>query len=619
MQKALNRHFDGDTTYYEATYRVRNKSSEWLWILDRGKIVSRDENNIPLRMTGTIKDMSKLKQAEQRLTLFARSIANISDGVFILNRRFRIVEINDAFSVISGFTKSQIINRSLRFRSYPPQFTEQVKMKLAQQGRWVGELEDLRQDGSPFHLELAIDPITSEEGDVTHYVGVFSDITRRKQTENELHRLSVEDTLTRLPNRSWFQAEHAKLVAKNNHHALLVFDLDNFKKINDSLGHQAGDELLKQVASRLNSRTRQQDTLFRLGGDEYAVIMENTTDINAISQSVKSLLSALERPFTIAERELVVTSSIGIVLFPLDGTTPEELLRNADTAMYHAKSQGTNGHVFFSAQMNESAMHQLHIESLLRQAIRDDNFNLHYQPKFSSVTGEVEGMEALLRLHHPVHGPISPAEFIPLAEENGLIIEIGDIVLKKACFAAQKWPKQDLLKGRIAVNVSARQFVSAGFVRRIEHMLSLSGLPPHCLELELTEGALVDDPEGAIEVMQQIRQLGIHISLDDFGTGYSSLAYLQRFPIDTLKIDQSFVRNMTNSESGLNMVSSIIALAHNLHLTVIAEGVETEYQHAYLREHACEYVQGYFMSKPVPWTHFLKLLTPLATIKKQAK
>ncbi|MCM2679228.1 EAL domain-containing protein [Echinimonas agarilytica] len=608
VQNALSRHFDNETTYYEATYRVRNKSSEWIWILDRGKIVERDENNTPTRMTGTIKDISKLKEAEQRLTLFARSFANISDGVFILNRRFRVVEVNEAFALITGFNKNQVVNHSLRFRNYPPTFTEQVKMRLSKQGRWVGELEDIRQDGKSFYLELAIDPISSEEGDVTHYVGVFSDITRRKQTENELHRLSVEDTLTKLPNRSWFQAEHEKLVSKNTRHALMVFDLDNFKKVNDSLGHAAGDELLKQVAVRLNHCTRRQDTLFRLGGDEYAVLMEDTTDINTITKTVKNLQTALERPFAIAARELVVTCSIGVVLYPLDGESSEELLRNADTAMYHAKSQGSNGYVFFSSQMNQSAMHQLHIESLLRQAIRDDNFTLHFQPKFTASTNELDGTEALIRLHHPEHGPISPGEFIPLAEDNGLIIEIGDIVLRKACFAAEKWRKEGLMKGRIAVNVSARQFASPDLTQRIERTLEVTGLPAHCLELELTEGALVEDPEGAIKVMQSIRKIGVHISLDDFGTGYSSLAYLQRFPIDTLKIDQTFIRDLTSTDSGRNMVSSIIALAHNLNLTVVAEGVETEAERKVLTELECETLQGFLMSRPLNETDFAAFL-----------
>ncbi|GGA90450.1 hypothetical protein GCM10011369_35720 [Neiella marina] len=608
VQQALNNHFDGNTSFYEATYRVRNKSAEWIWILDRGKIVERDVENAPLRMTGTIKDISKLKQAEERLTLFARSVANISDGVFILSRRFRIVEINEAFSSITGFGKSQVLNRSLRFRSYPDAFSEQVKMRLAKQGRWVGELEELRADGQQFFLELTIDPIHSEEGDISHFVGVFSDITRRKQTEQELHRLSVEDTLTKLPNRSWFQAEHHKLVEKRTRHALMVLDLDNFKKINDSLGHVAGDELLRQVSIRLNHCTRQQDTLFRLGGDEYAVLMENTTDVNTITRAAKSLQKSLEAPFSIASRELVVTCSVGIVLYPLDGETSEELLRNADTAMYHAKSQGSNRYVFFSSQMNQSAMHQLHLESLLRQAIRDDSFQLHYQPKFSSVTGELDGMEALIRLHHPEHGPISPGEFIPLAEENGLIIEIGDIVLRKACFAAESWRRQGLMRGRIAVNVSARQFSSPSLPDRIKRALDLTGLPAHYLELELTEGALIADPEGAIEVMKVMQEIGVHISLDDFGTGYSSLAYLQRFPIDTLKIDQTFIRNLTTSQSGRNMVASIVSLAHNLDLSVVAEGVETEEERDILTEMNCELLQGYLMSRPLNETDFSAFL-----------
>ena len=599
VQKALNRHFNGDSQYYEASYRVKDKQGEWLWLLDRGKIVETDLQGKPLRMTGTLKDISRLKKAEENLNLFARSVANISDGVFIMNKRFRIVEVNPAFCSITGYEKKQVLYRSLKFRHYPAAFTPSVKRTLHSSGNWVGELQDNRSDGEKFFLELAIDVIHDEAGDVSHYVGVFSDITQRKQTENELRKLANTDTLTDLPNRSLFQANHQNLVSREIRHALLVFDLDNFKMINDSLGHQAGDELLCTLSARLRGHTRQQDTLYRLGGDEFAILIDDTDDINTITSVAKSIQQLLLKPIPIGGQEHVVTASLGIVLFPLDGDTSEALLKNADTAMYHAKAQGHNHYVFFSDSMNQTAVRQLQIESLLRQAIRDDLFQLHYQPKFDAQSGELNGMEALVRLEHPTEGRISPVEFIPTAEDNGLIIEIGDIVLRKACFAAEQWRQQGLLSGRIAVNVSARQFMQVNLPERIKQALTISQLPADCLEIELTEGAFITAPDKAMAVMQEIRKMGVHLSLDDFGTGYSSLAYLQRFPINTLKIDQTFVREMTKSMRGEKMIRSIITIAKNLNLSVIAEGVETKSQKNLLLELECETLQGYLLSRPL--------------------
>ena len=599
VQESLNNHFRGVTQFYEASYRVKDKLGHWLWLLDRGKIVEKDEEGTPLRMTGTIKDISRLKKAEENLNLFARSVANISDAVFIMNKRFRIVEVNQAFCAITGYQENEVLHRSLRFRNYPPAFTPSVKRTLTSMGRWVGELQDTRSNGHSFFLELAIDAIHDETGDISHYVGVFSDITERKQTENELRKLANIDTLTELPNRSLFQANHNSLVSRSIRHALLVFDLDNFKMINDSLGHQAGDDLLCALSKRIADSCRQQDTLYRLGGDEFAILIDDTDDINVITGVAKQIQQLLVDPFVLSNQEHVVTASFGIVLFPLDGETSEELLRNADTAMYHAKSQGSNRYVFFSDSMNKTAVRQLKIETILRQAIRDDLFELNYQPKFDTQSGNMNGMEALVRLVHPDEGRISPVEFIPTAEENGLIIEIGDIVLRKACFAAEGWRKAGMLNGRIAVNVSAKQFMLVNLPERIQQALAITQLPANRLEIELTEGAFMEAPEKAITVMQEIQKMGVHISLDDFGTGYSSLAYLQRFPINTLKIDQTFVREMINSESGENMVRSILSIANNLNLSVIAEGVETVQQKEILTKLNCDTLQGYLLSRPL--------------------
>lgn len=599
VQKALTAHFNGDSAFYEASYRVKDKRGHWLWLLDRGKIVEKDEQGNPLRMTGTIKDISRLKKAEENLNLFARSVANISDAVFIMNKRFRIIEVNQAFCAITGYEKEQVLHHSLRFRNYPKTFTPSVKRTLNAMGRWVGELQDTRRNGNSFFLELAIDAIQDEAGEVSHYVGVFSDITERKQTENELRKLANTDTLTGLPNRSLFQANHNNLVSRNLRHALLVFDLDNFKVINDSLGHQAGDELLCALSKRVQQSCRKQDTIYRLGGDEFAILIDDTDDISTITSVAKHIQHLLVEPFTIMGQEHTVSASFGIVLFPLDGGTSEELLKNADTAMYHAKSQGSNRYVFFSDSMNKTAVRQLRIESIIRQAIRDDLFILNYQPKFDTQTGHMNGMEALVRLQHPSEGRVPPTEFIPAAEENSLIIEIGDIVLRKACFAAEAWRRKGLLPGRIAVNVSAKQFMLVNLPERIRQALTTTQLPANCLEIELTEGAFMAAPEKAISVMQEIQKMGVHIALDDFGTGYSSLAYLQRFPINTLKIDQTFVREMTKSASGENMIRSIISIARNLDLSIIAEGVETPRQKELLTQLQCETLQGYLLSRPL--------------------
>lgn len=604
VQEALQAHFNGHSEYYQATYRVRDKDGQWLWILDRGKIVAHGDDGAPLRMTGTIKDINQLKLAEEQLKLFAQSFENISDGVFILDKDLHIIEINQSYTRISGENRDIAIGRSLTFNQYPPNFTAQLHKALTQNGRWFGELEAVRPDGSRYMMELAIDAIRNDNHEISHYVGVFSDISSRKQTEDELRKLANSDTLTGLANRSLFQANHSNLVSRNISHALLVCDLDNFKKINDSMSHKVGDQLLCLVANRLLMCGREEDALYRLGGDEFAVLIEGDADISTVTKVAKRMQKAMQEPFELQGRELVVTASIGIVMFPIDGNDSQELLRNADTVMYHAKSMGQNRYAFFSESMNRSAVHQLQLESLVRQAIREDLFVVEYQPKFNLADRTPSGMEALVRLDHPTHGRIAPTDFIPLAEETGLIVEIGDIVLKKACFATEAWRRRGLLDARVAVNVSAKQFTDGDLPARVEQILDLTQLPPQSLELEITEGAVMAAPETAIAAMSTLRDMGVHIALDDFGTGYSSLAYLKRFPIDTLKIDRTFVQDIATTSIDRKMVASIIAIAHNLDLAVVAEGVEEEAQLELLKSMKCQYMQGFLLSKPLSESQF---------------
>ncbi|MDO6444280.1 EAL domain-containing protein [Colwellia sp. 1_MG-2023] len=608
ITQSLQEHFDEKTEHFEATYRVKDKDNKWIWVLDRGKIVERDENNQPSRMTGTLKDISQIKKADERLKLFAKCIENISDAVVIYDRKFNIVDVNKSFQRITGKAKRQMIGKHIAFSRYPDSFTQDVKKHLLNKGGWHGEIESKRDNGELYLTDLNIDIIRDENNSISHFVGVFSDITKRKETEAELRKLANSDTLTGLPNRSFFQANQARLVKNKISHALLVFDLDNFKKVNDSMGHEVGDLLLCKVAQRIKNIGRQLDTVYRLGGDEFSIIIEDTNDIHTITTIAKKILSTIAQPLKLKNQEIVLYSSIGIVLYPEDGTSPQELLKNADTAMYHAKHNGGNQYQFFNGSMNKKAVKRLQIEGLIRHGLKEDFFSVYYQPKIEISTGKVAGMEALVRFETPSKGIISPVVFIPVSEETGQIIDIGETVLRKSCFATKQWLDAGLFDGRIAVNLSAVQFTQPNLVGMIEGILKESQLPAKHLELEITEGTVMDSPQRAIETMLQIRAMGIHLSLDDFGTGYSSLAYLKKFPLNTLKIDKAFVDDIESSEQGRNMVATIVTIAHNLGLQVVAEGVETNQQLSFLSGLRCEQMQGYLYSKPLPEKDFRRYL-----------
>ena len=608
IQAALDDHFNNETEHFEATYRVRNKESQWVWVLDRGKVVERDASGQATRMTGTLKDISQIKKTDERLRLFARCIENISDAVIIYDHLFNIVDVNKSYQRITSKTKRQVLGKAMKFTQYSDRYTQDVKQHLLQKGSWHGEIESKRDNGDIYLTDLNIDIIYDENNTISNFVGVFSDITKRKETEAELRKLANSDTLTGLPNRSYFQANQLRLVNAKIPHALLVFDLDNFKKVNDSLGHEVGDALLCKVAQRIRGICRSHDSVYRLGGDEFSIIVENTNNINTITNIAKQILKTIAEPLKLRNQEIVLFSSIGIVLYPEDGANPHELLKNADTAMYHAKNSGGNRYQFFNDSMNKKAVKRLQIENLIRHGLKEDYFSVFYQPKIEISTGKIAGMEALVRFETPAKGIISPIVFIPVSEETGQIIDIGEIVLRKACFATKQWVDSGLFDGRIAVNLSAVQFTQPNLVGMIADILAESQLPARYLELEITEGTVMDSPQAAIETMLQIRAMGIHLSLDDFGTGYSSLAYLKKFPLNTLKIDKAFVDDIESSEQGRNMVATIVTIAHNLGLHVVAEGVENNQQLSFLAGLRCEQLQGYLYSKPLPEKDFSNYL-----------
>lgn len=608
VSSALNNHFYGKTDHFEAAYRVKGKSDEWVWILDRAKIVERDEKDNAVRMTGTIKNINNFKHAEEQLRLFERAIANISEGMFILDSNFFFVEVNEACCELSMTSRDQFIGKQLNFDRYPESYSDQIRSILHQQGSWSNEVESAKGDGSSFLMELTVDAIYDELGQLSHYVGVFSDISRRKQQEEELRKLTNNDLLTNLPNRSSLMVTLGNLVKRDSHHTLMVLDLDNFKKINDSLGHQVGDELLIKVAKRIEDTVPYHTSIYRLGGDEFAILVDNNPDIGSSAVIANKVIDAFVSPFELTSDKVVVGLSIGIVLYPEDDQNEQALLRKADIAMYHAKSGGGNRYQFYSESLNRNAIRQLEVENLIREGLRDDLFEVYYQPKIDLKSGKMAGMEALVRLNHPEQGLIPPSDFIPLAEENGLIVEIGDLVMRKACFAAQKWRSQGIFDGRVAVNLSSYQFALPDLQQRIESILRLTQLPAANLELEITEGTVIKQPEKAIKVMQQLAKMGVSLALDDFGTGYSSLSYLKRFPIHTLKIDKAFVDDIDKSDRDLKMVDSIITIAHNMGLSVVGEGVEDASQLSILKALKCEEIQGFIFSKAVTESQFTTLL-----------
>lgn len=614
---ALSKHLSQETPYFEATYRILSDNQQWIWVLDRGKVVSYDQHNQASRMTGTLKNIQHIKLAEERLQLFAQCLESISDAVVICDTAFRILEVNPAFSRITGKSREQVLAQQFELSLYPSRYMRDIKLTLAQSGNWAGEVQEQKADGQIYFAELNFNVVRDEQGQIQQYVAVFSDITERKTREEQLSRLANSDTLTGLPNRTLFLSQLKQLVEKQKHHSLLMFDLDNFKKINDSLGHQLGDELLCKLTERLSLFPRSKGQLYRLGGDEFAIQLENTNDIHTITSLAKELLKQINMPFYINQHELAISCSIGIVLCPEDGQDPQSLLRNADTAMYHAKSEGGNRYLFFNDSMNKQAVKRLQIENLIRHGLKEDFFTVYYQPKMDIHTGKLVGMEALVRFITPKRGIISPGTFIPVAEETGQIVEIGAIVLKKACQDVKNWIDQELFHGRVAVNLSAKQFMLPYLCEQIDDILQQTELPSYHLELEITEGTVMQSPTIAIDTMKKLRARGVHLAMDDFGTGYSSLAYLKQFPLNTLKIDKAFIDDM-NTARGRNMVDTIVTIAHNLSLTVVAEGVEEKQQLLQLKQLRCEVIQGYYYSKPLSAEDFTQFLRQQQPQKKSA-
>jgi len=487
-------------------------------------------------------------------------------------------------------------------------FATEILPMVRHRGRWRGEAAGRRRDGSIFPQEISLTAI--EGGGM---VCVVRDITERTYAEEQIKHLAYHDALTGLPNRLLFKdrltvaLSHAQ--RDKTRLAVLFLDLDRFKVINDSLGHNIGDQLLQSVANRIQNGLRDSDTVARLGGDEFTLLLPHLSRSDDAAPIAQKLLEALRQPFLLEGREFLITTSIGISLFPEDGTDAETLIKNADTAMYQAKEQGRDNYQLFNAFVNAKALQRIALEHGLRRALANDELAIHYQPIYDFRAVRITGMEALLRWTHPEMGSIPPSIFIPLAEATGMMQPIGAWAIRTACAQAKEWHDAGFRHLSLAVNLSVTQLQQPDLVSRVREILEQTGLQPRLLELEITESSAMQSPETSIRTLYELKKLGVRISLDDFGTGHSSLSYLKRFPIDTLKIDQSFVRDITSDPDTAAIVTAIIAMAHSLRLKVIAEGVEFSEQAKFLKRYACDQMQGFLIKPPVPAEQFVELLT----------
>jgi len=605
-QQAFVQHIRGKTTHFESFFRIVKDSGNYMWVLSRGRVVEREQTGKALRLVGSIKDVTLIKSTEDKLTLVAKAFENTMDGISILDPDFKAVFNNQAFYKITNLTSSEAINKQYFFseQSNNHDKYQQIKIALRNFGEWEGELWEIRNDGERFAIELKIDSVLDNNRNISNYICIFSDITYRKKSEEELRKLANFDALTGLPNRSLFMDRLTQAVAfakrNDSKFALLFIDLDHFKNINDSLGHAVGDELLRKVSKRLGRCVRDVDTIARLGGDEFVIILENIHNADEVGVCADKIINRMLKSFDISGSILKISPSIGIGIFPSDGHDIETLFKNADMAMYSAKEKGRNNYQFFTSDMTSSAIERINIENKLREAIELQQLELYYQPKVYSVTGELTGFEALIRWIHPEEGMISPAAFIPIAEETGLILSMGDWILEEAIRQAKAWSKINSKCCSIAINLSARQFQQENLSDTIARLLEKYDLPAQFIELEITEGTLMSNMDHTISTLEKLQSMGISLSLDDFGTGYSSLSYLKRFPVNKLKVDQSFVRDITTDPGDASIVASIISLAHNLGLNVIAEGCETLEQLSFICSYHCEEVQGYLFSRPLP-------------------
>lgn len=590
---------------YDIEHRVVRGDGQLRYIHQQGQIEF-DGTGKALRIAGTFQDITQRYQTEEKMRKLSGAVEQIADAVMITDSDGVIEYVNPAFETMTGYKKAEMLGNM-------PGIMKSGKQSTAFYARmWqtilAGEvfndvIINRKKSGELYYEEKTITPQKDQHANIIHFISTGKDVTDRIKAQEHLHHLAHHDALTGLPNRVLLQDRLSQALARGHWRgrniAVMFMDMDRFKVVNDTLGHDAGDELLKIVSQRLLACIREGDTVARLGGDEFAIILNDIASPDDVLPIAEKMITSLSEPVEIKNQELFITSSIGISLFPRDGDDSSELLKKADVAMYRAKSRGKDNYQLYNADDESQTLKRLSVESSLRRALDRDEFLLNYQPQLSLRDGSITGFEALLRWHNPAFQNISPEQFIPILEETGMINQVGDWVLRTACQQEKAWQDAGMPMNRIAVNLSIRQFQAPGLIKRIDNILTETGLAPQCLELEITEGLLIDQITETAKILHEFHEMGICLSIDDFGTGYSSMNYLKRLPFDTLKIDRMFIRDITFNPDDSAIATAIISLAHTLGMNVIAEGVENIAQLKHLQTQDCDVMQGYLYSKPL--------------------
>ncbi len=595
--------------------RLKCYDGQYRWFMARGQS-HLDAQGRPERFSGVLTDLSDQREVQEHRRLTAAVVGNAAEGVIVTDAQNRIVSVNTTVTRLLGYSEAELLGQTPRlFKSgrHDEAFYRRMWYSVQQVGHWHGEIWNRRKDGEVFPEQMSLRAVRDDEGTLTHYVCMFTDISAQKAQQEQMDFLEYQDSLTGLANRKQFalKLDGAVLEARLSGEmmAVLLLNLDRFKDVNDSYGHAVGDAVLQHIARQVRSAVRPGDLLGRMAGDEMAVVVRNLRHADGAAAVARELIAAAAVPWrSPAGLEVVVGVSVGICMFPTHADTGDALLQGAHAAVYGAKARGRGAWCFFSETMTQAARERLELEARLRQAMAQGHLLLHYQPQVDIASGRIVGAEALARWQDPQEGLISPARFIPVAESSGVIGPLGEWVLQEACRQGRQWLDEGLAPLTMAVNVSPRQFHLSDLVESVSQVLAQTGFPADHLELEITEGALAEQPEEALQVLLRLGALGLRLAVDDFGTGYSSLAHLKRFPIDVLKIDQGFVRELEQSADDRAISAAIIAMGHSLGLHVLAEGVETMQQLEFLREKGCDGYQGYLRSRPVPAADFAALL-----------
>lgn len=559
-------------------------------------------------------DVTQKRLDEEQMRLASKVFENTLEGVLVTDPKGNIVYTNQAFQDITGYSNEEVMGKNPKILSsgkHDQKFYQDMWQALIEKGEWQGEIWNRRKTGEIYPEWLTLSAIKDNCGKTVQYAAILSDLTSRKQNEERIKHLAYHDALTDLPNRYLFLDRLTLALAHSARHestlAVLFLDLDRFKDVNDTLGHAAGDHLLQEVARRLQKCIRDEDTVARMGGDEFTLLLPEV-NVERAKDVARRILKVFEKPFLLEDKELLITPSIGIATASDKSIDAQTILRYADLAMYKAKESGKNRYWIYQSDMSLIAQNRLTLEQRLRRALEREEFVLYYQPQVDVVSGKLLGMEALLRWKHPEAGIIPPMKFIPIAEETGLILPIGEWVLRTAIAQNVAWQKKGLSPLRIAVNLSGRQLLQEDLVEKVKSILEEEKMDGKWLELEITESVAMHDIELTARVLNEFKKMGVHIAIDDFGIGYSSLSYLKLFPIDTLKVDQSFIRDSLHNPENGTIVSTIIGLARDLNFLAIAEGVETEAQYEFLKEQSCAGIQGYLISRPLPAQEMTTLL-----------